>query len=218
MTSPDLLKARLTHLIKDYVPTAAVARVVNWIIDYKIKVTVTGKRKSVYGDYRNPDRRAGHRISVNGDLNKYAFLITFIHEMAHLIVWEQHRNDVRSHGREWKQVYKNLMSEFFEQQVFPRDITEALREYMNNPAASSCTDNHLTKVIARYNDKPILHVEDLAAGELFEAAGGRIFRLENKLRTRYRCVEVRTAAIYLFSAVAEVKRVKVVADSSQKQY
>lgn len=218
MTSTELLKAKLSHLIKEYVPAAAVTRVVSWIIDYRIKVTVTGKRQSVYGNYRNPDRRAGHRISVNGDLNEYAFLITFIHEMAHLIVWEHHRNEVRSHGSEWKEVYKNLMNEFFEQKIFPRDITEALRKYMSNPAASSCTDNHLTKVIARYNDKPVLHVEDLAAGELFKVAGGRIFRLENKLRTRYRCVEIRTNAIYLFSAVAEVKRVKAVADSSQKQY
>lgn len=207
-TPPELLRVKLAHLIKDFVPEATVEKVVQWIMDYKIKLTVANRRQSVYGDYRNPDSTTGHRISVNGDLNKYAFLITFIHEMAHLMVWEHHKNRVRSHGQEWKNIYSRLLSEFLADKVFPEDICAALTYHINNPAASSCTDNHLTKTLSRYNSTPVLHLEDLTPGDLFKIQSGRIFRLENKLRKRYKCVEVKTNTVYLFSAVAEVKRIQ----------
>ncbi len=207
-TPPELLRVKLSSLIKDFVPESAVEKAVQWIIDYKIKLTVTNRRQSIYGDYRSPNRTTGHRISVNGDLNKYAFLITFIHEVAHLIVWEHHKNRVRSHGQEWKNVYSRLISEFITSGIFPEDISAALKQHIHNPAASSCVDNRLTKVLSRYYEKPALHVEDLTIGELFKINSGRVFRLENKIRKRYRCVEVKTNAVYLFSAVAEVERVQ----------
>ena len=34
---------------------------------------------------RYPYGKHGYRKPINGDLNQYAFLITFIHEMAHLM-------------------------------------------------------------------------------------------------------------------------------------
>ena len=40
-----------------------------------------------------------HRISVNGNLNKYSFLITLIHELAHLLTFTQYKNRVDPHGR-----------------------------------------------------------------------------------------------------------------------
>jgi SprT protein len=207
MTPPEVLRARLSTIISPYVPELAIEQVVNWIMDYKVKLSITGRRQSVYGDYRNPDSRIGHRISINEDLNKYAFLITFVHEMAHLVVWEKHRNAVRSHGQEWKSAFKQLMIPVFERQIFPEDVNLALRKYMSDPAASSCSDVLLTKSLARYNAKPVLHLEDLTDGELF-SSGGRIFKRESKIRTRYRCIELKTKTVYLFSPIAEVKRVK----------
>src|SRR5947208_13731368 len=98
------------------------------------------------------------------------------------------------------------MNQFLVTRIFPADINDALEKYMHDPAASSCSDNHLTKALSRYNAKPVLHVEDLAVGELFKAPGGKVFRREHKIRTRYRCIETKTNAVYLSSPVAEVKR------------
>lgn len=207
-TPPELLRIKLSGLIRDFIPDAAIETVVNWIVEYKINLTVTERRQSIYGDYRNPNRTTGHRISVNGDLNKYAFLITFVHEMAHLIVWEHHRNHVRSHGREWKIFYRQLMNEFLLMDIFPEDVKAALRQHINKPVASGCVDNHLAKALSRYNIKPTLHVEDLSTGELFKIPNGKIFRLDNKVRKRFRCVEIKTNAIYLINAMAEVERVQ----------
>ncbi|HAD34265.1 MAG TPA: hypothetical protein DCF44_07170 [Chitinophagaceae bacterium] len=44
-------------------------------------------------------------MSVNGNLNSYHFLITLLHEIAHMLVWEQFRNRVKPHGLEWKHVF-----------------------------------------------------------------------------------------------------------------
>src|SRR6185295_15910601 len=91
----------LSNQIRSFVPEDAVDIVVRWISEYKMILTITNTRQSVFGDYRWPQGTKGHRISVNGDLNPYAFLITLVHEMAHLTSWERYRNTVSSHGKEW---------------------------------------------------------------------------------------------------------------------
>src|SRR5690242_11741936 len=103
---------QLSKTIRPFVPEEATGIVARWIDDYKIALTITPSRKSVFGDYRWPQQGKGHRISINGDLNQYAFLITFVHEMAHLTSWEKYRNTVSSHGKEWKIEFKILMDEF----------------------------------------------------------------------------------------------------------
>ena len=39
---------------------------------------------------------------MNNNLNKYSFLITITHEIAHMMIWEKHQNKVDPHGEEWK--------------------------------------------------------------------------------------------------------------------
>ena len=43
---------------------------------------------------------------------------------------------------------------------------------------------------------------------LFKLKNGRVFRKDEKLRKRYKCTEVKTKRIYLFSPVAEVELVE----------
>src|SRR5881394_1168460 len=130
----------LTHQIKTFVPEDSVDLVASWIAEHKVTLTITDSRKSVFGDYRWPQGKSGHRISVNGDLNKYAFLITFVHEMAHLTSWEKFRNTVSSHGKEWKQEFKILMDEFSGRKIFPGDITHAFKKHLVAPSYSHCED------------------------------------------------------------------------------
>jgi SprT protein len=77
---------------------------------------------------------------------------------------------------------------------------------LHNPAASSCADDALTRVMRKYDNKASqLHlVEELAAGDLFEIKGGRIFKKGEKVRKRIQCTEVSTGRLYLFSPVYEV--------------
>jgi len=99
------------------------------------------------------------------------------------------------------------MQPFFEKDVFPADVKHAIISYLNNPAASSCSDLTLYRSLRKYDvPKEAVHtVEKLPAKALFKLKDGRVFRKEEKLRKRYKCIEVSSRRIYLFSPVAEVE-------------
>lgn len=198
----------LTKQLANFLPEEAIDIAVRWILDFKILVTITRKRSTILGDYRRPYQGKGHRISINGDLNPYAFLVTLVHEVAHLTTWEKYQHTVSSHGSEWKNEFKRLMDEFTGRRIFPEDVRTALKKYFINPSATHCDDPSLMKVLNKYNKQPVFHLEDLEENGLFLWNGGRVFRKGEKLRKRYKCYELRTRRIYLFSPVAEVKKME----------
>lgn len=196
---------KIYSALQPFVPEKTLPLFVQWISDYKIKVLVKPNRKTVMGDYRSPDFARGHVISVNGTLNQFDFALTFVHEVAHLVVWLEHRGRVDAHGAEWKNSFRQLMQPLLQQEIFPADISEALQRYLINPASSSCYDLLLTKTLARYNKKQTLHLEDIAEGKEFIAHDGKKYVKGKRLRKRYACVNVMSRQVYLFSPVAPVK-------------
>src|ERR1700750_1178375 len=100
-------EAPLTRL-QDYLPVGTYDAVIDFLNKYRVHLTVSRERKSILGDYRHRTQADNHRISINGNLNKYAFLITLLHELAHLLTFEQFGNRVMSHGKEWKHIYGQL--------------------------------------------------------------------------------------------------------------
>lgn len=197
------------HYLQSYLPDSTAGAVLSWLNRYKVHLTITRERKTVLGDYRHASGNATHRISVNGNLNKFAFLITLVHELAHLVTFMQYGHRVAAHGREWKRLYAMLLKDFLDAHVFPSDIEETLRSSLHNLPASSCADEGLVRILRRYdgNTDGMLLVEELAEGSIFEIGGGRLFRRGKKLRKRYQCVEIHTGKLYLFSPVYEVKAV-----------
>ncbi|SFW59624.1 SprT-like domain-containing protein [Chitinophaga sancti] len=190
-----------------YLPEGTFEQVLAYIQEFKVHLTITRERASILGDYRHPDSRGGHRISINGNLNKYAFLITLLHEMAHLTTFNVHSNRVASHGKEWKSQFSNILKQFVGKGYLPPDVEAALRQSIQNPAASSCADDNLMRVLTRYDRRKENHylVEQLPLDQLFKTKDGRIFRKGEKVRKRYRCEEVATKRMYLFSPVYEVE-------------
>ncbi len=75
-----------------------------------------------------------------------------------------------------------------------------------NSAAYHCDDPQLVKVLNKYNKKTALHIQDLESNALFAWNDEKIFKKGEKLRKRYKCYEVKSNRIYLFSPMAEVKR------------
>jgi len=201
------VKEHPMHALAAFLPDGCFDKVVHYLHQYKVHLTVTRERSSVLGDYRNAVHGKNHRISVNSNLNKYAFLITLLHELAHLLTFEQHGHRVASHGKEWKTIYGRLLADFVNKNIFPADIEHELKRSLTNPAASSCAEEHLMRVLRRYDagKEGIVLVEEIAANALFVTKDGRVFQKGEKLRKRYRCTEVKTGLVYLFSAIYEVK-------------
>lgn len=197
------------HALASFLPPDTLEPVLEYIQRYGVHLTVARERKSILGDYRHKYGGKNHRISVNGNLNPYAFLITLLHELAHLLTFEQWGNRVQSHGREWKSVFGQLLAQFITHDIFPPDIKQALLASLHNPAASSCADEDLLRTLKKYdaNKKDQVFVEQLPEGALFATHDGRIFRKGEKLRKRFRCEEVKTRKVYLFSGVYEINPV-----------
>lgn len=193
-----------------FLPDGTGPAVTAWLHQYKVHLTVARERKSILGDYRHKTHHHNHRISVNGNLNKYAFLITLLHELAHLLTFEQYGNRVSAHGKEWKKLFGQMLKEFVEKKVFPTDIEEELRISLHNPAASSCAEEGLIRVLRRYDPINSDHrlVEEIPLQGLFSIQGDRVFRKMEKLRKRIKCLEIKTGRIYLFSPVFEVKEIR----------
>lgn len=196
--------------LKQFLPEGTFEMVSTYLYTHRIHLTVTRERSSVLGDYRNAVHGKNHRISVNGNLNPYAFLYTLIHEIAHLLVYDQYGHRVASHGREWKHVFSLLLKEFLVEDIFPADIRAAIAASLGNPAASSCAEDGLLRVFRKYDKgkEDVVFVEEIEQGGLFAIKENRIFRRGPKIRKRYKCVEVKTGREYLFSPVYEVKLVK----------
>jgi hypothetical protein len=193
--------------LETYLPPNTFDPVAVYIQQYKVHLTITRERKSILGNYRNAHASKNHRITVNGNLNRFSFLITLLHEMAHLLTFEQYGHRVQPHGREWKQVFGNLLASFIQKKIFPHDLEQELISSLANPAASSCAEEGLMRILRRYDAKTdgLLMVEEVPFGSMFRLKDGRVFKKGEKLRKRYRGEEVGSARVYLFSPVYEVE-------------
>ncbi|MEO6537867.1 MAG: SprT-like domain-containing protein [Ferruginibacter sp.] len=192
-----------------YLPEGSFEGVINYIQLYKVQLTVTRQRQTILGDYRHSHGAKGHRISVNGNLNKYSFLITLLHELAHLFTYERYSHKVPAHGKEWKNEFSKILTAFVAGKIFPPEIEETLVQTLKNPAASSCGDEKLLRVLKNYDPhRPgYCFVEQVAQGALFKIKGERIFKRGEKVRKRFKCQEISTGKWYLFSGVYEVVKV-----------
>ena len=191
-----------------YLPAGAFDAVVQLINYYKVHLTVTKERKSVLGDYRHPALGGNHKISVNGNLNKYEFLITLLHELAHLLCFEQYKNSVEAHGKQWKQIYAQLLVQFIQLQIFPEDVQKSLEKTLINPAATASGETALLTVLRKYNQnrkEGVVMLSAVKEGALFKEIKGRVFRKIKLRRKRIECVEIATGNVYLFSALTEVE-------------
>ena len=199
-------EAPLTHL-NSFLPPGTYRAVEEYLRFYRIHLTVTQHRKSILGDYRHRTHFKNHRISINGSLNKYAFLITLLHEIAHLLTFEKYGNRVMAHGSEWKTIYGGLLKQFVDNKIFPADIEVELLSSLKNPAASSCAEDDLIRVLRKYDTdrNGFKLVEEIPLNCLFRIDDGKVFKRGEKQRKRFKCEEVRTGKIYLFSPVYEVE-------------
>jgi SprT protein len=193
-------------ILHKYIPEQAVTIIASWIYHYDFKLKIKKERSSKHGDYRPPIKKENHQITVNRNLNKYAFLITLVHEIAHLSNWNKYQNKVRPHGEQWKEEFKILMKPFIHQNIFPEDVKHALGNYLKNPAASSCSDISLSRVLKKYDDKNGLFLlEEIPVRSVFKIKSNKHFIKGERIRTRFKCIEVKTKRVYLFNPLAEIE-------------
>jgi hypothetical protein len=201
-------KEEYCKALNRFLPDGTTEYVADLILNYETHFRITKKRKTKLGDYRSPRDGKSHQISVNGDLNKYGFLITTIHEFAHLTTYNKFKHKAQPHGKEWKNEFKTLFAPIFNLAELPEDIELSVKNYLKNAKASSCSDESLMRVLKRYDNKTnIIHVEDLNIGEKFKLKD-KVFVKGKKLRKYYLCMDLNSKREYRVLGLAEIEKIK----------
>lgn len=195
----------MSDILEKYLPSHAVAPVFEMVRENKVHLKIVNERVTRHGDYRiMPD--GVHQITVNTNLNKYRFLVTLVHEIAHLVAFERFGRNIKPHGDEWKFTFQQLMLPFIRPEIFPSQLLPLIAKHFRNPKASSDTDARLSIALKKFdleNDKN--YIFELPVGGLFRIYNGKVFKKGHKLRKRYECLEVSTGKVYLFQPNAEVE-------------
>jgi len=187
-----------------FLPDGSLTIVEEMLRDENYHLIVSRPRKTKLGDFRPPHKNEVPRLTVNGNLNRYAFLITLVHEVAHLKIWNKHKNKVKPHGQEWKNLYSDLLSRFLYRHIFPEDVERAVLNHVNQPKYTTGADVKLTLALRQY-DKPtgLISLKEIPIGTNF-TLGNRSFVLGEKLRTRFLCVDLENGKKYRVHGLAQV--------------
>ncbi len=187
---------RLLLTLEKYLPEDAASYTHSLLWQYGIQLHIKKPRKT---------KCEPHRISINNNLNQYAFLVTFLHETAHLINFEKNGFKVQPHGLEWKREFQTISAPILNPDLFPVELYSALQKYLNNPKASSCTSPELVRALRKYdeadNDTVLLEMLPLNAEFYID---DRLFVRGNKMRSRYRCMEQSSGKWYFVPGLMEV--------------
>ena len=196
------------EILQNYVPNASLPILKKWFDQRSFDLKISKKRATKFGDFRGSLKNEQPKISVNSNLNEYAFLITLTHEFAHLLVWLKHQHKVKAHGIEWKTEFATLMNVLLTKNVFPEHLKVVLEKHMKNPPASSARDPQLIAELKKY-DAPsnLLTLMEIEENSTFILNQKRVFVKGKKRRTRFVCKEVSTKKEYLIHGVAEVELV-----------
>ena len=198
------------NILRKYFPAPPLPSVAQWIPRYGVYLCITRARRSKHGDFTLAPVRGMHRITVNGSLHPYAFLLTFVHELAHLRVLKRYGSRVMPHGAEWKTEFRALMLALDLRAIYPSDVLVPLADYLKNPKASSDRHTALAMALERYSQPEVREAEmtmvsELPAGAHFLFRGQREFVLGEKRRRLYLCTEIDTGRKYLFQPHIRVK-------------
>lgn len=198
----------MASVLYKYLPEKSVESVEKILKTYNVHLKIVNERRTKHGDYR-PLPNGGHQITVNANLNKYRFLITLIHEIAHLLVFLKFKHRVKPHGIEWKLTFQQLMLPLINPHIFPDQLLPVIANHFKNPKASSDTDARLSIALKQY-DEPTnkYYIFELEIGSLFSLGDGRVFKKGKKLRKRYLCKEIASGREYVFQPNAQVEFIK----------
>ena len=189
--------------LSSFLTSETIKKINSWEEKFDVKIIVCSPSKSRLGVFI-PKRHDYHVIRINNNLNKYTFLITLIHEIAHAVIWEKYGRRVNPHGEEWKDQYKKMMLPFLNPEFFPEDVLRSLSNHMINPRASTVRDLELSRILKKYDKYKSTFISDIHDGDEFSIDNGKRFVRIEKLRKNYKCKEISTGKLYRFSPLAEV--------------
>ncbi len=200
---------QFSSILSKYLPDVFVSFVAELLLHNKVRFKIVAPRSTKLGDFRPGNSERLPQITVNGNLNPYSFLITTLHEFAHFKTFEKYSNNVNPHGIEWKNEFKILLEPIVSNPQFPQDLKRVISKSLNNLKASSCSDIHLSRELAKFDSEgdDFELLENLEHGSFF-LLQKKIFYKGELRRKRFLCTEIQSQKKYLVNAIAKVKQIE----------
>ena len=191
---------------KKFLPAGFEEIVVDLFLASPVRFKIVPPRKTKLGDFSIGHGMEKPQITINGDLNPYSFLITTLHEFAHLHTYQQYGNRVNPHGEEWKANFRKLLIPIIDSGKLPKDIEISLVNSLVSMKASSCTDTKLSRVLKNYDTRKegFEILEQLPKNTIF-VLNGRQFIKGNLRRKKFLCEETISKRMFLINSLAEVQ-------------
>ncbi len=192
-------------ILEQYLPSDTQPFLRRWFASYKIHIRITRDRNSKLGDYRKmPDK--SHEISINSTLDRQLFFFVLTHELAHLIAFEKFGGRISAHGQEWKSTFREMLLESIS--IYTSDLQPVIRQFAKNPKANFMASPELVRYFHVDDpDDSQFFVEQLAPDAEFLYKGD-LYKIIEKKKKLYLCVNLKNSKKYLFRPLAKVEKNK----------
>jgi hypothetical protein len=205
-----MTEQQVRSVLQHHLPEQAVPYCLQLWREKPFTLKIAKSRLTKIGDFTSKRNAVRPQITLNADLNRYTFLVTYIHEVAHLFVFLNFSRNTEPHGEHWKYAFRRLMKPMLTLDVFPEEILIPLMDHMENPKASSFADVTLTKALRSFDAgaHAIVTLSDVPEGSIFKLHD-RYFQKGKLKRTRVLCKEISSKRQYLVPAEAAVTDVQL---------
>ncbi len=193
----------ILEYLEKHLPKFKAQSILDYIYDSKCTLKITKPRKTKRGDFRQFGTQLS--ISINHDTNSYRFLFTLVHEIAHLKTHLEYKNKVKPHGPEWKANFKELFTYFKMQEEFGKDedILAVTKAELENPKACSGVSLEVERAFAKFDDTPVIYLEDIPDGGKFSFRNHSYKKLQTR-RSRVLCLNIANNRKYTINKAASV--------------
>ena len=192
------------HHITTYIPKTSEEALINLIEGENLSIKVVKERITKHGDFRKLNNQ-NSVITINKSNNKYRFLMTLIHEIAHYYTYRDNKF-AKPHGSKWKNIFKKITEPFLNINIFPESLLVSLTKHMEDPKSSFSYDSELSKELDKYDDdhsKDLVYLDDLSLNSTFIYRDKKYIKVQKK-RKRYLCKCLTNKRNYLFVSHAKV--------------
>lgn len=195
-------------LLQPYLPEGSLELASRWLSvpSLTVKLVSRGNYRLGTYSYRSNGRQS---IILNTKQDRYSFLITMAHEVAHMQARQQWGLKIAPHGPEWQLICRRLLLEAAEIPSLPEDIRQAMHLVAAAPKSTHLANKTAARIFMQYSEKydGMTLLADLPTGSRFVLDDGRVFLKGEKNRTRYKCMLQGTSKYYLIGGSMPVKRV-----------
>jgi hypothetical protein len=193
----------LEQLTKRLPENKAIA-ILEYLKQNNCQLRIVKVRKTKKGDFRT--NGTNHRISINDEGNQFRFLLTLVHEVAHLKTFIEFGRNAKPHGNAWKANMRLLFNLWELEEEFSEcpTLLEAILSEKNNPKACSGVDYALEKALMSFDLEQFNLLQDIELNEVFMFNNKRFRKLKNR-RTRALCLNLHNGKQYTLSLAAGVE-------------